>query len=136
MGLPAWGPLRWIRKIAPASPRGVPRLGLFVLLGWLSSVGAPPSAGADVLDGSASAEIYADRMAYIEKGEIYVADGDVSLKKVPNDSKPDPSDPTKTATVIEEEARTAGIPPYDKEPYSENTVRDEWDPKQPQRQWY
>jgi len=49
---------------------------------------------------------------------------------------PDPSDPTKKAKVIKEEARTVGFPPHDKEPYSENKIRDEWDPKQPQRPYY
>jgi hypothetical protein len=29
-----------------------------------------------------------------------------------------------------------GVPPYDKEPVSENTIRSEWDPKQPARTHY
>lgn len=66
----------------------------------------------------------------------HVGQGDVSMTQVENDSKPDPADPTKNATEIEEEVRTAGIPPYDNEPYSENTIRSEWDPVQPPRPYY
>lgn len=66
----------------------------------------------------------------------HAAKGEVDLKKVDNDSKPDPSDPKKTAQELAEEVRTAGVPPYDKEPYSENKLRDEWTPKQPARAWY
>ncbi|MBG6146412.1 type VI secretion system secreted protein VgrG [Labrenzia sp. EL_142] len=66
----------------------------------------------------------------------HAADGELDFSKVDNDSKPDPSDPTKKAKVIKEEARTVGFPPHDKEPYSENKIRDEWDPKQPQRPYY
>ena len=80
MGLPAWGPLRWIRKIAPASPRGVCRLGLLLLLSGFAVLTPSPGA-ADVLAAPTSAEIYADRMAYIEKGEIYVAEGHVRIEQ-------------------------------------------------------
>ncbi|WP_428650948.1 M91 family zinc metallopeptidase [Roseibium sp.] len=66
----------------------------------------------------------------------HAANGEIDTTKVDNDHKPDPSDPTKNAKVIKEEARTAGIPPYDNEPYSENTIRNEWDPKQPERTYY
>ena len=62
--------------------------------------------------------------------------GEIDLSKVDNDHKPDPSDPTKNAKVIKEEAKTVGFPPHDNEPYSENKIRDEWDPKQPQRPFY
>jgi hypothetical protein len=66
----------------------------------------------------------------------HAARGEVDLAKVDNDSKPDPSDPKKMAKELAEEVRTAGVPPYDKEPYSENKLRDEWTPKQPARAWY
>jgi type VI secretion system secreted protein VgrG len=66
----------------------------------------------------------------------HAAKGEVDLQKVDNDSKPDPADPKKTAKELAEEVRTAGVPPYDKEPYSENKLRDEWTPKQPVRGWY
>lgn len=66
----------------------------------------------------------------------HVAQGDASMKQVENDSVPDPANPGNNATEIEEEVRTTGIPPYDKEPYSENSIRKEWDPPQPQRPYY
>ncbi|MEM9630690.1 MAG: type III secretion system effector protein [Pseudomonadota bacterium] len=66
----------------------------------------------------------------------HAANGEIDLSKVENDHKPDPSDPTKNAKVIKEEAKTVGFPPHDGEPYSENKIRDEWDPKQPQRPYY
>jgi type VI secretion system secreted protein VgrG len=68
----------------------------------------------------------------------HAAKGERSDKSVvvPNDSKPDPADPSKIATMKEEEVRTVGIKPYDNEPYSENKIRDEWTPKQPERKWY
>jgi hypothetical protein len=53
-----------------------------------------------------------------------------------NDSKPDPTDPTKTAQTNKREAEAVGIPPYDKYPYNENKIRKEWPPPQPERKWY
>lgn len=66
----------------------------------------------------------------------HVARGDISTDPVQNDNKPDPANPGSPATEIDEEVRTVGIPPYDNEPYSENTIRSEWDPPQPERKWY
>jgi len=66
----------------------------------------------------------------------HAANGTVDTRKVDNDDQPDPADPDKKAQEIKEEVRTAGIPPYDKEPYSENTLRNEWSPKQPSRPYY
>lgn len=66
----------------------------------------------------------------------HAADGELDMSKVDNDHKPDPSDPTKNAKVIKEEAKTVGIPPHDNEPYSENKIREEWDPPQPEREFY
>jgi uncharacterized Zn-binding protein involved in type VI secretion len=67
---------------------------------------------------------------------VHAANGDISTKPVKNDSKPDPSNPKAYATEKEEEVRTVGIAPYDKESYSENKIRSEWDPKQTDRKWY
>jgi type VI secretion system secreted protein VgrG len=53
-----------------------------------------------------------------------------------NDNKPDPSNPAKIAQEKVREVEAAGIPPNDKCPYSENKLRAEWNPKQPQRPWY
>jgi uncharacterized Zn-binding protein involved in type VI secretion len=53
-----------------------------------------------------------------------------------NDHKKDPDDPSKTAKTLKAELDAVGIPPYDAEPYSENKIREEWRPKQPQREWY
>jgi type VI secretion system secreted protein VgrG len=53
-----------------------------------------------------------------------------------NDAKPDPADPSKTAQEKTREVEAAGIPPNDKRDFTENKIRDEWNPKQPQRQWY
>lgn len=66
----------------------------------------------------------------------HAASGDIKTDQVENDSKPDPANPGSHATEMDEEVRTAGIPPYDNEPYSENKIRSEWDPKQPERKWY
>jgi len=56
-----------------------------------------------------------------------------------NGTKPDPTAGHPTAVgprVPVEELNTVGIPPYDKHPYSENTIRSEWNPPQPEREWY
>ena len=66
----------------------------------------------------------------------HAAEGSIDTSKVSNDSKPDPGNPKLIVKEMAEEVRTAGIPPYSKEPYSENTIRDEWNPKQVQRPWY
>lgn len=66
----------------------------------------------------------------------HAANGELDFTEVDNDGQADPSDPTKKTQVIKEEARTVGFPPHDNEPYSENKIRDEWDPKQPQRPYY
>lgn len=53
-----------------------------------------------------------------------------------NDSKPDPTDPTKIAQEKTREVEAAGIPPNDNRDFNENKIRSEWDPPQPQRGWY
>lgn len=66
----------------------------------------------------------------------HAAEGTVSEGEVDNDSKPDPADPKKIAKEDNEEVRTVGLPPYDKEETTENKIRSEWDPPQPKRKWY
>lgn len=66
----------------------------------------------------------------------HAANGTVSTSPTNNDSRPDPTDPSKTAQTLSEEVRTVGIAPFDKEPYSENSIRNDWNPKQPTRPWY
>jgi hypothetical protein len=66
----------------------------------------------------------------------HAAHGTVDVKLENNDSRVDPSDPKKFVQEKHEEVRTVGIPPYDKEPYSENSIRNEWNPKQTARPWY
>ncbi len=55
----------------------------------------------------------------------------------PNDSAPNP-DPRSSSPPLArvEELNTTGIPPHDKRPYSENSIRSEWPDPQPQRLWY
>jgi type VI secretion system secreted protein VgrG len=66
----------------------------------------------------------------------HAANGTLDVKPENNDSRPDPADPTKLAQEKHEEVRTVGVHPYDNEPFSENSIRDEWSPKQPSRPWY
>jgi len=68
---------------------------------------------------------------------VHFQEGDRTVTPVQNDSKPNPANPGQPSMKEEEEVRTTGIPPYDSsEPYSENSLREEWDPKQPERMWY
>ncbi|HUT32677.1 MAG TPA: M91 family zinc metallopeptidase [Planctomycetota bacterium] len=53
-----------------------------------------------------------------------------------NDKRPDPADPKKTHQGDAREIEAVGIPPNDKRPFTENKIRSEWDPKQPERKWY
>jgi uncharacterized Zn-binding protein involved in type VI secretion len=55
---------------------------------------------------------------------------------VPNDNKLDPANPGTPLPLRREEADTTGFPPHDKEPYSENRIRSEWDPPHPPREYY
>jgi type VI secretion system secreted protein VgrG len=64
------------------------------------------------------------------------AHGTMSLGEADNDSKKDPSDPTKFAKANLREIEAVGIPPNDKRDFTENKIRSEWDPKQPERKWY
>ncbi|WP_315760685.1 M91 family zinc metallopeptidase [Sphingomonas sp. Y38-1Y] len=68
----------------------------------------------------------------------HVARGEASMAKVQNDHLVDPTHPSGYNHYIAEEVRTAGIPPYNDAatPYSENSIRAEWDPPQPQRRYY
>ena len=67
---------------------------------------------------------------------VQVGTGSLDTTKADNDSKPDPTDPTKKEQELKAELDAAGIPPYDKNPYNENKIRSEWNPKQPQRPYY
>jgi len=64
------------------------------------------------------------------------ANGTTKRGKTDNDKVKDPSDPTKIQQTPTYEAETAGIPPHDKGKFTENKIRSEWDPKQPERKWY
>jgi hypothetical protein len=66
----------------------------------------------------------------------HAAHGERSVAKVQNDHVADASSATGYEMAKEEEVRTVGISPYDKEPYSENTLRSEWTPPQPARPNY
>jgi len=69
----------------------------------------------------------------------HISRGEVDMNKVQNDGRTDPTHPTGKHHWYAEEVRTAGIPPYNDPkttPYSENTMRSEWDPPQPQRRYY
>jgi uncharacterized Zn-binding protein involved in type VI secretion len=66
----------------------------------------------------------------------HAANGTIDVKPVANDSKPDPADPKKSAQEKHEEVATVGIPPLDKGAFTENKMRAEWDPVQPERKWY
>jgi uncharacterized Zn-binding protein involved in type VI secretion len=66
----------------------------------------------------------------------HAAHGERSVTQVQNDHVADATSATGYEMAKEEEVRTVGIPPYDKEPYSENTLRSEWTPPQPARPNY
>lgn len=53
-----------------------------------------------------------------------------------NDNKPDPTDPSKMEQEKIRELEAAGVPPHDGGSYTENKIRGEWDPPQPERKWY
>ena len=62
------------------------------------------------------------------------ARGERDPSPIDNDGKME--DDGTHSQAMKEEVRTIGIPPFDKEPYSENTFRSEWDPPQPARPYY
>ncbi|TCJ14778.1 hypothetical protein EZJ19_08970 [Parasulfuritortus cantonensis] len=66
----------------------------------------------------------------------HAANGTIDVKQEDNDSRPDPADPKKMTQEKHGEVRRVGVPPYDKEPYSENRIREQWSPKQATRPWY
>jgi type VI secretion system secreted protein VgrG len=53
-----------------------------------------------------------------------------------NDNVPDPANPGRIAQTNTREVETTGVPPNDNRDINENKIRDEWNPKQPRRQWY
>jgi hypothetical protein len=60
----------------------------------------------------------------------------ISMAMEDNATRQDPADPTRMVQEKHEEVRTVGIPSYDNEPYSENSVRREWSTPQPLRPFY
>ncbi|HRH48840.1 MAG TPA: PAAR domain-containing protein [Panacibacter sp.] len=63
------------------------------------------------------------------------ANGTLYTGSAPNDSKPNPGSLLPPTAPLEE-LHTAGIPPNDSDPFTENKIRSEWYVPQPQRQWY
>lgn len=66
----------------------------------------------------------------------HMATGTVDDTQIPNDKRPDPTNPKAFATAEAEEVRTAGIPPEDTGAFTENKIRSEWPAKQPARPYY
>jgi hypothetical protein len=62
--------------------------------------------------------------------------GGMKTGQADNDGKVDPTDPTKKEQTNKRELEAVGVPPYDQNPYSENKIRKEWPPPQPERKWY
>lgn len=65
-----------------------------------------------------------------------MATGTFSTQQVNNDSVADPANPGGTQQQNASEVQATGIPPYDGRPYTENKIRDEWNPRQPPRTHY
>lgn len=65
----------------------------------------------------------------------HTVNGNRGTGMAPNDSAPNPAGSLPPETRVEE-LNTAGIPPHTTQPYSENTIRSEWNTPQPQRLWY
>ncbi|MBK9968560.1 MAG: hypothetical protein IPP07_28320 [Holophagales bacterium] len=53
-----------------------------------------------------------------------------------NDARPDPANPGAIQQTNTREVETTGVPPNDTRDFTENDLRREWDPPQPQRPWY
>lgn len=66
----------------------------------------------------------------------HASTGTIDVTKVDNDHRPDPTNPKLHAKEKAEEVKTVGVSPFDKEPFTENKIRAEWDPVQPKRPWY
>jgi uncharacterized Zn-binding protein involved in type VI secretion len=64
------------------------------------------------------------------------ANGTMAQGQTNNDSKPDPSDPSRIAQEKKREVEAVGIAPDDRRPFTENKLREEWSPRQPSRPWY
>lgn len=64
------------------------------------------------------------------------AHGTMSTGMVNNDAKPDPSNPGSFAQEKKREVEAVGISPNDTRNFTENKIRSEWNPKQPERKWY
>jgi type VI secretion system secreted protein VgrG len=64
------------------------------------------------------------------------AKGTTSKGETDNDQKKDPVDTTKNTKTDKYETETVGIPPNDTRDHTENKIRSEWDPPQPERKYY
>lgn len=62
--------------------------------------------------------------------------GDTTKGQSDNDDAKDPSDPNTKLKANTRELETVGVPPHDTRPFTENKLRSEWDPKQPERTKY
>lgn len=70
--------------------------------------------------------IHAEQAAY----------GRMCAGKADNDGRMDGGDPAKPLKADIRELEAVGIPPQDGYQFSENKIRKEWDPRQPERKWY
>lgn len=66
----------------------------------------------------------------------HAATGTMSTGEVQNDSKRDPTNPTRFQMYRKREIEAVGVPPNDQRAFTENKIRSEWDPPQPERKWY
>jgi hypothetical protein len=70
--------------------------------------------------------IHAEQAAY----------GRMCTGKADNDGRMDGGEPAKPLKADIRELEAVGIPPQDGYQFSENKIRKEWDPQQPERKWY
>lgn len=62
--------------------------------------------------------------------------GRMSTAKADNDGRMDGGNPAKPVQEDVRELEAVGVPPQDEYPFSENKIRAEWNPPQPERKWY
>ncbi|MDQ2770396.1 MAG: M91 family zinc metallopeptidase [Bacteroidota bacterium] len=70
--------------------------------------------------------IHAEQAAY----------GRMSTGRADNDGRMDGGNPARPVQEDIRELEAVGIPPQDDYPFSENKIRSEWNPPQPERKWY
>jgi type VI secretion system secreted protein VgrG len=64
------------------------------------------------------------------------SNGTMSQGMAQNDLRPDPTDPSGYHQWRLREIEAVGIPPNDTRTFTENQIRSEWEPRQPNRDWY